>query len=141
MNINMNGYTFDKEESFLERMINENYYGKGGRIRFRFYGDFDEINIVHESCKNELFYLGSSFTDGSPVFAYDFENFNKNEISDVNKIKINLRSYKLKKYMNEELSSLENSMITFFDFLIRNYEKNLVNYVRDYDINFYEPEK
>lgn len=129
----------NRDEYILNRMVNDNYYDSGGKITFRFYGDFEEINKVHEDCKEELIYVGTSRIDASPVFSYDYTKLDKSDIIDINKLKICLRKFKVKKFANKELTSTEISLISFFEFLMRNYENNLVRNVSEHDIKYYIP--
>jgi hypothetical protein len=67
----------------LNRMLGE-HIGKGGSIRFKYYGEFEVMKKIHIDCKDDLTYIGNSNIDGSPVFVFNYDDIESDEIREIN---------------------------------------------------------
>jgi hypothetical protein len=114
----------------LNRMLGE-HIGKGGSIRFKYYGEFEVMKKIHIDCKDDLTYIGNSNIDGSPVFVFNYDDIESEVIRDFKKLNIILRKIKLKHYSNKPLSKKEQSILSFFKFFMIAYE---IKGLSDYEI-------
>ena len=88
-----------------------------GNIRFKFYGDFDEITKIRDDCKDELYYIGNSNKDGAPIFEYVYNNniLTNDVILDFDSLNLILRRYKINLYTKREIDKTEKSLLTFYE--------------------------
>jgi hypothetical protein len=115
----------NKDIEEINRMILSTTWSSSGTLRFKYYGEFDDIKKIYDKCKKELKYIGNSNLDGSPIFTYKYSNISIDDLLDFKKLNLHLRLIKLKKYSNKKLTDIENSLLTFFIFFMncfKNYE-------------------
>lgn len=106
------------KHSALERMINNNSFSNSGKIRFKYYGDFEEMKYIYDDCKYDIRYIGNSNKDAAPIFEYNYRKISKENLLDFKKLSISLRQIKIKHYANMEMDENEKSMFTFFKFFM-----------------------
>lgn len=120
----------------LNRMLKGHWVGdKGGYIRFKYYGDFNDMKYLINHCKDDLIYIGNSNKDGSPVFVYYFDDIDTDTIKDFKSLNILLRKIKLKHYSKQELTIKEESLLSFFKFFMDAYDNYYIKGLSDYEIN------
>lgn len=106
-------------------------------IRFKYYGDFDTIKLIHKDCKNELLYIGNSIIDAAPIFIYNINNSNvdKSLLQDFIKMNVYLRNLRLRKILEDNLNDSEKSILTFLNFFMYNVENNYIKGSSGFEIN------
>lgn len=121
----------------IKNMLKSDVWGNDtdGYIKFKYYGDFDDMKWIYENCKNDISFIGTSRNDGSPVFVYEFRNIQNSDILDFKKLNIILRKLKVKFYSGKEMDSNEKSIFTFFRFFMKSYENRLIKGVGYGEIN------
>jgi len=116
-------------------MVNSSYMNmNSGRIRFKYYGEFDAMKALYEDCKDNLFYLGNSSKDAAPIFEYNYKGIDDETIKDFKKLNILLRKYKILKYMNKEMNKNEKSMVVFMKFFMYAYENNEIKNSQSWEV-------
>lgn len=107
-------------------------------IRFKYYGDFDTIKLIHKDCKNELLYIGNSIIDAAPIFIYNINNISnvdKSLLQDFIKMNVYLRNLRLRKILEDNLNDSEKSILTFLNFFMYNVENNYIKGSSSFEIN------
>ena len=125
---------------YLKRMILSNPWmdDKSGKIRFKYYGDFDGMNYMYDDCKDDLIYVGNSNKDGAPVFEYNYSGIALDILTNFNELNILLRKFKILKYKGEELNKKEKSYLTFLMFFMSNVEANQIKGASTFEIIKFE---
>lgn len=120
----------------IKRMVLSSWYGEEVKIRFKYYGDFDTLKLLHNDCKEDMFYLGNSSLDGAPIFVYVFKKFDEELLYDNKKLNFYLRELKLRKITKNDLSEQEKSILLFLRFFMYNLENSYIKGVSEYEINY-----
>jgi len=100
-------------------------------LRFRYYGDFHEINYIYKDCMDHLVYKYNDRIDGSPIFHY-YCDLKDDIIDDVNKLSVFLRELKVRKIVKNDLTEDELSIYTFFKFYIKCKKEGLLVRLKNY---------
>jgi len=111
----------NKSSKRLDKMLSGRW-DNTGIVRFKYYGEFDIMERIHNDCQDDLSYIGNSNIDGSPVFAYYYNNIDLNTIKDFKELNLVLRKIKLKYYSNKKLTKKERSLLSFFRFFMIAYD-------------------
>lgn len=114
----------NRYEEILNKMITSSFTSNKGIIRFKFYGEFHVMESIYQDCKDNLFYIGNSNKDGSPIFEYNYYGISEETLKDFNKLNILLRKYKIHQYMKKDMDKNEKSLIVFMKFFMSAYEEN-----------------
>ena len=101
----------------LRKIVIPDYTSNDNRgiIKFKYYGDFEDMNFIYDDCKNYIKYIGNSTLDGAPVFVYKYRGieFETSDLKDFKKISISMRRLKLLHYSKKEMTDDEKSQFTF----------------------------
>lgn len=109
-----------------------------GIIRFKFYGEFDDINWIYNDCKDDMIFIGTSNKDGAPIFKYEFKGIDPHIIPDFKKLNLFIRKLKLKHYSKKELTKHEKSLFTFFRFFMKSFEDRYIKGLNNSEIKYVE---
>ena len=117
----------------LSRMLHG--HGDSGYVRFKYYGEFNVMERIHNDCKDDLSYIGNSKVDGSPVFVYWYNDIETDTIRDFKALNIILRKIKIKHYSKKELTEKEQSIFSFFKFFMIAYDNFEIKGLGEREIN------
>ena len=109
------------------------------RIGFKYYGEFEILKKIHNDCQEDLTYIGNSNLDGSPIFVYEYNDFNVDTIKDFQALNLVLRKIKLKHYSKQELTKKERSIRAFFKFFMIAFDNYEIKGLSDYEIKYVIP--
>ena len=123
-------------EDKFRKLIITNNNGYDEIIRFKYYGDFEILKKIHGDCKDEISYIGNSNVDGDPIFTYTYNGISPETVGNIKQLKIHLRKLKIQRIRKIEMTKMEKSLFTFFNFLILSYDEMLIKRVGDREINY-----
>ena len=126
-------------DNYIAKMIRYDYVKKRNYIQFKYYGDFDVLSSIRADIQNDMFYIGNSRLDGSPVFRFYFDNdkiLEKLKENDIKGVNVLLRSLKLNIYMGKEVSHDDKSNYVFFNFFLNSLENKLIKYTSQETLRF-----
>lgn len=127
------GWSSQDDHNPFRNLVRYDKKLKKDYIQFKYYGEYDILSRIKEDVIDELFFMGLSVFDNSPIFRFYFDNqqilekVKRNELGELN---ILLRRLKLKVFSNKA-SSHEKSVYTFFNFLSNSMERFLIKSAPD----------
>lgn len=125
------------EDKFKKLIITNNHgWGYDEIIRFKYYGEFETLKKIHVDCKDNISYIGNSNVDGAPIFTYTYNGISPDVVGNIKQLKIHLRKLKIQRIRKIEMTKMEKSLFTFFNFLILSYDEMLIKRVGNREIDY-----
>jgi len=111
----------------LRKIIIPDYTSNDNRgiIKFKYYGDFEDMNFIYDDCKND------------EIRCIEFET---SDLQDFKKISISMRRLKLLHYGKKEMTEDEKSLFTFFRFFMNATENLHIKRVVNKEVKCFEEE-